>query len=125
MEVVAGIIYYRDKILCVKRGSGKFKSTSFKYEFPGGKVEPNESLENALIREIKEELEMNVNVENKLCSFLFSYPDFSLKLNVFICRTESEKFILKEHIDYKWLTVNELKTLDWAAADLLVINKFL
>lgn len=117
IEVVAAIIENQNQILCVQRGESKYPYISKKYEFPGGKVELNESLENALIREIFEELELKIVVEKHVSTVLHHYPDFSIKMHGFLCRSDSRDLILREHLHAVWLDRSELNTLDWAGAD--------
>lgn len=127
-QVVAGIIFHNNKILCVQRGESRFPYISFKWEFPGGKVEENETNEIALKREILEELEMEITVENEFLKIDYSYPDFTITLHSFVCQCEKPIFRLTEHLAYKWLLIEELQQLDWADADkpiveLLMTNK--
>jgi len=125
IEVVAAIILSNNKILCVQRGPNKYEYISYKYEFPGGKIENGESKENALKREISEELFMDIKVERLFLTISHSYPDFNLEMHSFICTCENPTLTLTEHIDYKWLSKSELAHLDWAAADIPVLVEFL
>jgi 8-oxo-dGTP diphosphatase len=125
VEVVAAIIINNDKILCVQRSPGKFSYISMKYEFPGGKVEPNESNEEALKREIKEELHMEIDVRNHFQTVQHQYPDFSITMYSFICSCAHPELKLEVHVDYKWLAVGELGALDWAAADIPIVEKLM
>jgi len=122
-EVVAAIIYHQEKILCVQRGEGKHQYISYKYEFPGGKVENEETLENAIIREIREELNLEITVKEAFLMVEHHYPDLSLNLHSFICHCDYPEIVLNEHIDHKWLSPNELDLLEWAAADLPIVEK--
>ena len=124
-NVVAAIIIYNNKILCMQRGNSKYDYISKKYEFPGGKVENGESETNAIIREIKEELIIDISVEEKYITVDHAYPDFNITMHCYICNTNNISLTLTEHIDYKWLNKTELKTLDWAAADIPIIEKLL
>lgn len=123
VEVVAGIIKYDEQILCMQRPKNKLEYISEKYEFPGGKVEKGETLEEALNRELLEELDINTNIKSLYLTVVHQYPDFELTMHSFICEVTSKEITLIEHIDYKWLRLNELKSLDWAAADLPIVNK--
>jgi 8-oxo-dGTP diphosphatase len=125
IEVVAAIILQESRILCVQRGAGKFDYISYKYEFPGGKVEPGESRESALIREIQEELNLTITVEEAYLTVEHSYPDFHITMHSFICRTETTDINLTEHVHHQWLTKNELDGLDWAAADIPIVKKLM
>ena len=125
IEVVAAIIVNENKILCVQRGEGKYKYISKKWEFPGGKVEANETRTEALVREIKEELLVDISVNSFLMSVNHNYPDFRLLMHCYICSTESKEITLTEHTDYKWLDNSQLNTLDWAEADIPVVEKLI
>ena len=94
-----------------------------KYEFPGGKVEQGETPEQAIIREIQEELNMEIVVGSHLITVDYDYPDFSISLNTFLCHSNHKDLQLLEHVDYQWLTIDELTTLDWAAADLPIVDE--
>ena len=122
-EVVAAVVVHQDKILCVQRGDGKYAYVSRKYEFPGGKVEPDETEEGALIREIREELDMSISIDNKLITVEHEYPDFHITMHTYLCSCESPALTLSEHIDYKWLSKEQLRSLDWAAADIPIVEK--
>lgn len=125
ITVVASIIIYNNKILCVQRNLNKYEYISRKFEFPGGKIEQGESKEEALIREIKEELNMDINIESEFLTVEHQYPDFHLTMYSFICSCNDTKLELKEHIDFKWLKREELISLDWAAADIPIVNKLI
>lgn len=125
IQVVAAIIYHNDKILCVQRGYSKYDYINQKFEFPGGKVEKGETDGEALIREIKEELEMEISEMNFLIKVEHEYPDFQITMNCFECKTKTKDLTLNEHIDYKWLDKSELESLDWAAADIPIVNRII
>ena len=125
ISVVAGIITYNKKILCVQRGINKYKYISEKFEFPGGKIEKNETEENALRREILEELSMIIDVDKFFMAVNHEYPDFFLNMKVYLCSSKSNKLFLSEHLSYQWLNVNKIKNLDWAEADIPVVKKLL
>ena len=120
IEVVAAIIMDNGKILATQRGSGNYKD---KWEFPGGKIEPGEMPEEALVREIKEELDALISVNDFLCSVDYDYPDFHLKMHCFICSIINGKLVLKEHEAARWLGKNELQSIDWLPADIEVIRE--
>ena len=124
-EVVAAIIIYQDKILCMQRNKGKYDYVSYKYEFPGGKIESGETRAEALQRELREEmaLEVEVKEEDYYMSVEHTYPDFKITMHSFICQVESQAFERKEHIDHKWLTRKELMALDWAPADIPIVKR--
>jgi 8-oxo-dGTP diphosphatase len=123
INVVAAIIKHNNKILCVQRGDNKYNYISKKFEFPGGKIEDGETLEETIIREVREELVMNIKTEKQFLTVKHQYPDFLITMYSFICSCEDPTVHLTEHIDYKWLTLSELEVLDWAAADIPIVDK--
>lgn len=122
IEVVAAIIIKDEKILVVQKGKAKFDYVSYKWEFPGGKVESGESLEQAITREILEELKIKIVPQQLLVTVEHAYPDFYLTMHCFICNYKSGEIVLTEHVALKLLGINSLNTLDWAAADLPVVE---
>lgn len=125
IEAVSGVIYHDNKFLCVQKGENKYDYIAYKYEFPGGKVEESETNEEAVIREIREELNLEVAVVLQLSTVIHDYPDFRLILHNFLCSCGSPEIELLEHIDFKWLDKSELRTLDWAASDIPVVEELL
>lgn len=125
VEVVAAVIFHNNKILCVQRGENKYSYISFKYEFPGGKVENGETNEAAIKREILEELNLEISIDSQFLTVNHEYPDFILTMHSFICFCDNPSIELSEHIDCKWLDKTELKTLDWAAADVPIVDKLI
>ena len=125
IEVVAAIIVRDGKILCVQRAEHEKEYVSLKWEFPGGKVEVGESREEALVREIREELSVDIEVLEFFITVEHTYPDFHLTMHVFKCALQSGEIVLNEHVDMKWLAVEELGSLDWAAADVPVIKSLM
>lgn len=123
--VSAAIIVENKKILCVQRNKGKYDYISYKYEFPGGKLEEGENEEDALKREISEELNLEIDVAEKFLVVTHEYLDFNISMHSYLCKANTEKLFLKEHIDAKWLYKNELIELDWAAADLPIVSKLI
>lgn len=123
VAVVAAIIYdEHNRILCTKRGASHYPYTAFKYEFPGGKIEPGETPREALRRELMEEMQMKVEVGPLVAEVHHRYPHFSIKLMAFHCTASPLRFVLKEHIDVQILPLSRLRELDWAAADEAVID---
>lgn len=122
LNVVAAVIIKDGKYLCMQRNASKYDYISYKYEFPGGKVEEEEDEITALKREIKEELEIDITILEKVVTVEHTYADFSLSMHCYLCNTNSNIIILKEHINYTWLEKAELHTLDWAAADIPVLD---
>lgn len=123
IEVVAAIIQHDGKTLCVQRGPAKFDYIHHKFEFPGGKVEPGETGEQAITRELKEELHLDIFKADYFMTVNHAYPDFHLTMHAYICPVETRVIQLTEHIDAKWLSLEELPELDWAAADVPIVNK--
>ncbi|MBN2693854.1 (deoxy)nucleoside triphosphate pyrophosphohydrolase [bacterium] len=123
IEVVAAVIIKNGKILCTQRGYNRVDYVSFKYEFPGGKIEIGETQEEALKREIQEELKIDIEILKKYITVEHSYPDFKIIMHSFICKTYSAEPELTEHINSVWLEKNYLTTLDWAPADLPIVLK--
>ena len=122
IEVVAAIIRDGDKIFATQRGYGDFKDG---WEFPGGKMEPGESREEALKREIREELDTEINVEEFLHTVEYDYPKFHLTMHCFICSVKAGDLVLKEHESAKWLDAEHLMSVDWLPADVEVVGKLL
>lgn len=119
LNVVAAIIKKDNKILATKRGYGEFINM---WEFPGGKIESNESKEEALIREIKEELDCTINLTQFALDLEYQYPTFYLKMSCFEAVIESGTPKLLEHNDAKWLTKEELNNVNWIPADIQIID---
>ena len=120
IEVVAAIIVKEKKVFATQRGYGEFKDG---WEFPGGKIELGESSEEALVREIREELDVDIKVGRLLETVEYDYPRFHLTMHCFICELLSEEIILKEREDAKWLAEDELDSVDWLPADVSLIDK--
>lgn len=125
IEVVAAIIKNGQKILCAQRGPAKLDYIGYKWEFPGGKVEDGESLEHAIQREIQEELKLEVTAKKLYITVSHQYPDFHITMHAFICDSDSLDITLTEHHATKWLLPNELKSLDWAEADIPIVEKIM
>lgn len=123
VEVVAGIIYHGDEILCVQRPKNKLEYISEKYEFPGGKIEAGETKKEALKRELSEELNISTNIQSLFLTVIHEYEHFELTMHSFICKVDTKELSLNEHIDLRWLKVNQLQELEWAAADIPIVDK--
>ncbi len=122
IEVVAAVIYLGNKILCFKRGASKFDYVSFKYEFPGGKLEAAESPEDALKRELYEELGLFVTVGRKLTTVFHEYPDFSIHMHCYLCVTDKFNGDLTDHVEYAEVEPRDLDQLDWIEADKPIVR---
>ena len=119
IEVVAAIIVRDGKIFATQRGYGDFKDW---WEFPGGKMELSESPEDALRREIREELDAEISISELLETVEWDYPDFHLTMYCYICSLVSKSLQLKEHEAAKWLGMEELDSVRWLPADISVLE---
>ena len=120
IRVVAAIIFDQGKVFATQRGYGEFKDG---WEFPGGKIEPSETPEEAVKREIKEELDTEIEIIKFLDTVEYDYPKFHLSMDCFICKVRSGNLVLKEHEAAKWLTKENLDSVDWLPADQGLIEK--
>ncbi len=120
IEVVAAIIVRDNLILATKRGYGDYINY---WEFPGGKIEIGETKEEALLREIREELEVDISIDEFLCTVDYDYPTFHLTMHCFICSLVRGEIKLVEHNDARWLSHNGLNTVHWLPADLEIIDR--
>ena len=127
LEVVAAIIRYRDAFLCMQRDAGKYAYVSYKYEFPGGKVEPGESDPQALMRELSEEMDIQTNIteDDFFMTVNHQYPDFSITMHSYLCKVDRPDFVRKVHINHQWLPVEQLDQLDWAPADQPIVTELI
>lgn len=119
INVVAAVIIEKNKVFATQRGYGEYKD---RWEFPGGKIEEKETPEDALKREILEELETVIEVKEKLKTIEYDYPTFHISMNCYLCSILNGSLILKEHEDAKWLTKEELYSVNWLGADLEVLE---
>lgn len=124
IKVVAAVIQRqkndKKEIFITQRGYGEFAGG---WEFPGGKIEEGETPQEALIREIKEELDADILVGDLIDVVEYDYPNFHLSMNCYWCELKSEHVELKEHEDAKWLVKEELTTVDWLPADITLVKK--
>lgn len=133
IEVVAAVIVDDGEVLCMQRGQTKFAYTSYKWEFPGGKIEAGETPEEALRREIREEMAMEVRVGRHIVTVEHEYPDFCITMAAYLCepvghvakntRENRRAFTMNEHHAFRWLRPEVLPTLDWAAADVGIVEE--
>lgn len=119
IKVVAAIIMKDNKILIAKRKKGEFAGM---YEFPGGKIEKNESGEEALIREIQEELEAPITIEQYFMNVNYQYPNFILDMDCYLCTLNDNHMKLNDHSMVKWINLDE-KNIDWIPADIQIIEE--
>lgn len=122
-RVCAAVIEEGQKILCVRRGAAKYDYVAYKYEFPGGKIEAGETAAAALTRELAEELSVHVLQLEELMLVEHDYEHFSISMQVFMCRAETSNLQLHEHVELQWLGREQLQQLDWAAADLPIVQR--
>ena len=120
VKVVAAIIIHNNHIFATQRGYGDFKDG---WEFPGGKIEPGETPQQALVREIKEELDTEIEVGDYLETVEYDYPNFHLSMDCFFCTIKMGDLVLREHEAAKWLTVETLDDVDWLPADKVLIEQ--
>ncbi|MDL2060112.1 (deoxy)nucleoside triphosphate pyrophosphohydrolase [Mesosutterella sp. AGMB02718] len=120
IEVVAAIIHHEGKILATQRGYGDFKDG---WEFPGGKVEPGETPQEAIVREIREELEVTIRPERLVTTVECDYPKFHLTMHCFLASVAEGSITLLEHEAAKWLGKDELDTVAWLPADVEAVQK--
>lgn len=122
IEVVAAIIYKDGAYFATQRGYGEFEGM---WEFPGGKIEPDESPEDALKREIKEELGIDITIDKFLCTTEYDYPSFHLTMLCYLCSIEAGEIVLREHKSARWLTTETLDSVEWLHADKEVVETIL
>ncbi|MBQ9546080.1 MAG: (deoxy)nucleoside triphosphate pyrophosphohydrolase [Bacteroidales bacterium] len=126
LHVVCAVVEHQGEILCMQKGDHKYPYISHHWEFPGGKVEAGESEEQALVRELMEEMDYHVKVERHLLTTDYVYPDFEISLSAYLCHPLNEetprRFAMKEHLQALWLPSEKLHTLNWAPADQQLIE---
>ena len=120
IKVVAAIIVENNKIFATQRGYGDFKG---RWEFPGGKIEAGELPQEALVREIREELDTEIEVGDLIDTIEYDYPNFHLSMECYWAKVASGDLVLKEHAAAKWLTRDELDSVEWLPADITLIDK--
>ena len=120
IRVAAAVIRSEDKIFAAARGYGEFKGG---WEFPGGKIESGETPQEALKREIMEELETEISVGELIDTIEYDYPEFHLSMDCFWCEILSGNLVLKEAEDARWLAADELDSVEWLPADVTLIEK--
>lgn len=121
INVVAAVIFKDGRVFATQRGYGEFKDG---WEFPGGKIEPGETPQQALKREIEEELDTEITVGDLLTVVEYDYPTFHLSMQCFLCTVESGNLTLKEHEAARWLTREQLDSVAWLPADVEVVEAY-
>ena len=120
IEVVAAILHRDGAYFATQRGYGEFEGM---WEFPGGKIEEGETAEFALMREIQEELGIDITIDKFLCTTEYDYPSFHLTMHCYICSIEAGEIVLREHKSARWLRPEELRSVEWLPADKDVISR--
>ncbi|MDM1349581.1 (deoxy)nucleoside triphosphate pyrophosphohydrolase [Myroides marinus] len=123
LRVTCAIIEHNNKVLIAQRSQNML--LPLKWEFPGGKVEIGENDDNCIVREIKEELDLDIIIKSRLTSVVHHYDSFSLELIPFICLTDTPVFQRREHAQILWVESTELRKYDWAAADIPIVEEYL
>jgi 8-oxo-dGTP diphosphatase len=124
IDVCCAIIVREDGCVFVAQRAAN-QSLPFKFEFPGGKLEANESPRDCVLREVKEELNLDICIVSEQTPVSYNYPAFSIKLIPFVCRITGGTLVLKEHHSGQWVAARNLLDLDWAAADVPVVKAYL
>lgn len=119
MNVVAAVICGEGRVFATQRGYGDWKDY---WEFPGGKIEPGEGPEEALVREIREELGAGIAVDSYLTTIEYDYPAFHLSMSCYLAHVREGELTLKEHEAARWLTKDELDSVDWLPADRTILE---
>ena len=118
IQVVAALLFHKGKLFVTQRGYGAWRDY---WEFPGGKIEPGATPEEALAREIREELDIGISVGEHICDVEYDYPEFHLSMQCFRCEIVSGSPKLLEHEAAKWLEKGELNTVEWLPADRIIL----
>ena len=122
IEVVAAVIVFENQLLAFQRGDSKYSYVANKFEFPGGKVRKDEPRENSLIRELKEELDLDIEVGEWITTVEHEYQDFSIRMHCYLVQLENFTELLKEHISYFHGSLDEVRNLDWIEADKPILD---
>lgn len=123
IEVVAAIIIEDNKIYCARRANKG--EVALKWEFPGGKIEAGENPKDALIREIQEELNATIKVDSFFKTVEHQYESFFITMHSYICSLDKGSLTISEHVEDKWLEIKDMDSLDWAPADIPIVNKII
>ncbi len=120
--MVAAVIVFESRILVFQRGDSKYSYVVNKFEFPGGKMRKDEPREDSLIRELREELDLDIKVGEWITTVEHEYPDFSIRMHCYLVHVESFNGLLKEHISYFHGSLDEVRNLDWIEADKPILD---
>lgn len=124
IKTIAGVILNQNnEVLCTKRDKSKYDYISYKWEFPGGKVEEGETDKETLARELMEELEIEVEIGDFFYQVEHDYPDFHLSMTLYLCKFKEKEMKLNVHKGVKWLEPKDIMSLDWAGADVPVAEE--
>nr|NQU90137.1 8-oxo-dGTP diphosphatase MutT [Bacteroidota bacterium] len=123
IDVTCAIIEKEGKILAARRAHGQHLAGM--WEFPGGKIEPGETAEECIVREIMEELNILIRICKKLEPVEYDYPEKSIRLIPFVCATDNDEVVLVDHSDFRWFGLDEIYEVVWAAADIMIIDQYL
>lgn len=123
-HVVAAVVEVDGRVLCMQRGETRYAYTSHLWEFPGGKIEEGETPEQALHRELMEEMSLDVEVHELLATVTHDYPDFTITLAAYRCTADDTAMVMREHAASRWLPWDQLSTLPWCAADEKLVALF-
>ena len=116
-NVVCAVIENNGEVLCMQKGQTKYAYISFRWEFPGGKIEEGDTPQQALHRELLEEMDYDISVGKHIVTISHAYPDFSITMQAYLCNAKSRAFKMKEHAAFQWKNLSELNTIDWCDAD--------
>ena len=122
IEVVAAVIVFENRLLAFQRGASKYSYVAKKFEFPGGKVRKDEPREDSLIRELREELDLDVKVGEWITTVEHEYEDFSIRMHCYLVHLENFTGLLKEHISFFHGPLDEARNLDWIEADKPILD---
>lgn len=122
-RVVCALVIAGNRVLCMRKGETRYAYTSHRWEFPGGKIEPNETPQQALHRELLEEMDFDVVVGKELTTIHHHYPDFEITMTAFLCTSSSTNFRLKEHTESIWATKETMASLNWCEADIPIMKE--
>lgn len=123
IKVVCGIIYRNDEVFICRRKPNR--ALGGFWEFPGGKIEPNETFEDALCRELIEELGMKISIDNHFKTVVYDYPQFAIELISYRCQFQEATFKMTDHDAYEWVKINDLHNWQLAPADILIVEEMI